>query len=300
VSGLNFYEVLNVKTNATEKEIKKAYRLLAKKYHPDTYSGDKTFAQKKMQEINIAYDTLSDFRMRSSYDEKIGVNVKKSGEPQVRKTSNPEAYYRYGAYDKPGVNYNVKYRPNTEKIKYDSGGYAESNYYTYQRDDEDYYEKRDLNYKKAKIKELLSGKNLIYTLITACLVIGFFSFAIYKAAESLNELFASARENYEKINASKEASERENEENREALNESFSSFLEEMQNKERELIDNYNKRKTETGLKENNSVTENADNEVESDIKSAEDINKFLEELGINDDKTKQEFWELIEAFNKN
>jgi len=56
---LNFYEILNVKTDANDKEIKKAYRVLAKKYHPDTYEGNKELAETKMQQINVAYDTLS-------------------------------------------------------------------------------------------------------------------------------------------------------------------------------------------------------------------------------------------------
>ena len=56
---MNYYKLLNISTNASEKEIKKAYRNLAKKYHPDMYPGDKGVAEKKMQLINEAYDTSS-------------------------------------------------------------------------------------------------------------------------------------------------------------------------------------------------------------------------------------------------
>ena len=51
------YKVLGVSPNASDEEIKKAYRRLAKKYHPDLNPGDET-AAKKMQEVNAAYDRI--------------------------------------------------------------------------------------------------------------------------------------------------------------------------------------------------------------------------------------------------
>jgi molecular chaperone DnaJ len=55
------YEVLGVRQDATEPEIKKAYRDLVKKYHPDNYKDHplENLAKEKMQEINEAYDSLS-------------------------------------------------------------------------------------------------------------------------------------------------------------------------------------------------------------------------------------------------
>jgi DnaJ-class molecular chaperone len=55
----NLYDTLGVSKQASEAEIKKAYRKLAMKYHPDKNAGDKK-AESKFKEINNAYETLSD------------------------------------------------------------------------------------------------------------------------------------------------------------------------------------------------------------------------------------------------
>ncbi|HVV64863.1 MAG TPA: J domain-containing protein [Rhizomicrobium sp.] len=61
------YEVLGVSKTASEAEIKKAFRTLAKKHHPDTKGGDAA-AQKKFQEISAAYDIVGDKEKRAKYD----------------------------------------------------------------------------------------------------------------------------------------------------------------------------------------------------------------------------------------
>ena len=62
------YEILGVSRNATASEIKKAYRKLAKKYHPDTNVGN-TQAEERFKEATEAYEILSDEKKRSMYDQ---------------------------------------------------------------------------------------------------------------------------------------------------------------------------------------------------------------------------------------
>lgn len=63
----DYYEILGVSRNASQEEIKRAFRQLAKKYHPDANPGDKD-AEAKFKEINEAYEVLSDPEKRANYD----------------------------------------------------------------------------------------------------------------------------------------------------------------------------------------------------------------------------------------
>ena len=87
----NPYEVLGLQPGASLAEVKLAYRNLAKKYHPDNYSGSplQNAANEKMQEINEAYDSI------------INGNTSAGG------------YSNYSSYSNPYTSYSVFKLPNT-------------------------------------------------------------------------------------------------------------------------------------------------------------------------------------------
>ena len=87
----DYYEVLEVQKNATDEELKKAYRRLAKKYHPDANPDNKEEAEKNFKEVNEAYEVLSDKQKRQMYDQ-FGFNG-----PQGFNGSQGGGYYSYGS-----------------------------------------------------------------------------------------------------------------------------------------------------------------------------------------------------------
>ena len=67
MAGKDYYEILGVKRDASKDDIRKAFRKLAKKYHPDRNKGDKE-AEARFKEVNEAYNVLNDEKKRRQYD----------------------------------------------------------------------------------------------------------------------------------------------------------------------------------------------------------------------------------------
>ena len=70
----NYYEVLKVKKTASSAEIKKAYHVLASKYHPDKHPENQKYAEDMMKDINIAHEVLLDAESRRKYNESLESN----------------------------------------------------------------------------------------------------------------------------------------------------------------------------------------------------------------------------------
>ena len=70
MANKNYYETLGIKKDASQDDIKNAYRKMARKYHPDMVKeSEKAEAEKKFKEINEAYQVLSDLEKRKMYDQ---------------------------------------------------------------------------------------------------------------------------------------------------------------------------------------------------------------------------------------
>jgi molecular chaperone DnaJ len=78
MSKRDYYDILGVSKGASKEEIKKAYRSLARKYHPDVNQGDKN-AEEKFKEVKEAYEVLSDDNLRARYDQFGHEGVKSEG-----------------------------------------------------------------------------------------------------------------------------------------------------------------------------------------------------------------------------
>lgn len=90
MANRDYYLVLDVPPIAPAEEIRKAYRNLSKKYHPDVYTGDKTVAEDRMKELVESFNNLSDNNKRKAYDKQPQFQVRKFS--KTRKQPDKKAF----------------------------------------------------------------------------------------------------------------------------------------------------------------------------------------------------------------
>ncbi|AFZ54982.1 J domain-containing protein [Cyanobacterium aponinum] len=90
---MNYYEILEIKHNASAQEIKQAYRRLAKKFHPDSQNNNAD--HEKIVSLNAAYEILSDPENRHIYDQTLKQNRADSVQYRHGKSNSASEFYRY-------------------------------------------------------------------------------------------------------------------------------------------------------------------------------------------------------------
>lgn len=136
----DYYSVLGISKNATQEEIKKAYRNLAFKYHPDRNPDDKT-AEEKFKKISEAYDVLGDEKKRAEYDQFGSASTNYNSENSYYQ-NNYQNYYQRQAYSDPFGSEDSFWQWFNSSAGQNSG--RNTNYYYEYRKTEQSYSKKSL------------------------------------------------------------------------------------------------------------------------------------------------------------
>ena len=111
------YEILQVSENASDEIIEKAYKTLAKKYHPDLQiAAEKYNAEQMMKKINEAYDTLGNKEKRMAYDNELRLKRERQKEKEINNYTN-NATYNTNKINQENVNDGLNYEKEQIKFK---------------------------------------------------------------------------------------------------------------------------------------------------------------------------------------
>ena len=114
---MNYYEILEINENASNEVIKMAYKALILKYHPDTYKGDKKYAEEMTKKINIAFETLIDENKRLEYNIQLKVEKNKNNNFSNDNNTNEELKNNCNINKNNGICNKIN---NEEETKYTS------------------------------------------------------------------------------------------------------------------------------------------------------------------------------------
>lgn len=198
----NYYEILEVDVKASKEIIEKAFKVLAKRYHPDTQSEDKKdWAEEKFKELNEAYEVLSNDESRKNYDIELDYDKNSVIDALCAKNENlqhlveelqKELEY-VKTHNDETINNSNKFNTvevqtpdnsyDTENIQNTAPNYTE--YYRVVPQYEPSYYKEKNFYKKSKLKDILA---FIITII-CILGIGFILWKIPVTNEFLTNLY---------------------------------------------------------------------------------------------------------------
>ncbi len=200
---MTHYDILGVSKSATQEEIRKAYIRLIKRYHPDLYYGDKKYAEKRTQEINNAYDVLSDAEAKRKYDAEIGANTTQGnayyGAGASTKSSTQSYAQTYSSYSNSRPNYEEKERARNiyeEVLKnyrkkyndyFDNRNNASNSYGSYQNTRRK-KKKKEYSYKGyEKINELCDELNVSVSIKIGYIIIFILMISIFIVINSFTK-----------------------------------------------------------------------------------------------------------------
>jgi len=161
----DYYELLEVNKNASDDTIKKVFRMLIKKNHPDLFEGkEKTKAEEKVKQLNEAYEIISDKEKRAKYDEELEQDRSSTDEAI-------ETLIQENEYLKSVINEkNRLIKEYLEEIGIDTRNIANQNSYSYQ---DESYEERDNADKNIQTEayRLYEAKQVVKKIIYMILII---------------------------------------------------------------------------------------------------------------------------------
>lgn len=119
----DYYELLGVPRKAAQKEIRQAYRRLARKFHPDLNPGDKA-SEEKFKQVQEAYDVLSDAKKRQAYDQ-FGFDAERRGAAPPPEETGGDAHFDFSGFDFGGSG-GTNFRDLFSQFFRGGGGVAEA------------------------------------------------------------------------------------------------------------------------------------------------------------------------------